>query len=113
MCCPALLAACGNHSGEAEHLSGIGLKLFGFIAELVFAFIQDMCRAETEAREDDQSKKPLQAYGAVTILARCYDLKYCLTFSRTIAAISFGMVRCGEWELLTQVTGRLPRAAVA
>ena len=27
-----------------------------------------MCRAETEAREDDQSKKPLQAYGAVTIL---------------------------------------------
>ena len=43
MCCPALLAACGNHSGEAEHLSGIGLKLFGFIAELVFAFIPESC----------------------------------------------------------------------
>ena len=27
-----------------------------------------MGRAETEAREDDQSKKPLQAYGAVTLL---------------------------------------------
>ncbi len=25
MCCPALLAACGNHSGKAEHLSGIDL----------------------------------------------------------------------------------------
>jgi hypothetical protein len=35
LCCPAPLSACGNHSGEAEHLSGIGLKLFGFIAELV------------------------------------------------------------------------------
>jgi hypothetical protein len=43
LCCPALLAACGNHSGEAEHLSGIGLKLFGFIAELVFAFIPESC----------------------------------------------------------------------
>ena len=43
MCCPALLAACGNHSGEAEHLSGIGLKLFGFIAEPVFAFIPESC----------------------------------------------------------------------
>jgi hypothetical protein len=39
LCCPPLLAACGNHSGKAEHRSGIGLKLFGFIAELVFAFI--------------------------------------------------------------------------
>jgi hypothetical protein len=29
--------ACGNHSGEAERCSGIGLKLFGFIAEPVFA----------------------------------------------------------------------------
>jgi hypothetical protein len=35
--------ACGNHSGEAEHLSGIGLKLFGFITELVFAFIPESC----------------------------------------------------------------------
>ena len=26
-------ATCGNHSGEAEHHSGIGLKLFGFIPE--------------------------------------------------------------------------------
>ena len=41
MCCPALLAACGNHSGEAEHDSGIGLKLFGFIAEPVFGFIPE------------------------------------------------------------------------
>ena len=43
MCCPALLAACGNHSGEAEHDSGIGLKLFGFIAEPVFTFIPESC----------------------------------------------------------------------
>jgi hypothetical protein len=43
LCCPATLSACGNHSGEAEHLSGIGLKLFGFIAELVFAFIPESC----------------------------------------------------------------------
>src|SRR5689334_8234236 len=35
--------ACGNHSGEAEHDSGIGLKLFGFIAESVFAFIPESC----------------------------------------------------------------------
>jgi hypothetical protein len=33
LCCPALLATCGNHSGEAEYLSGIGLKLFAFIPE--------------------------------------------------------------------------------
>jgi hypothetical protein len=26
-----------------EHLSGTGLKLFGFIAELVFAFIPESC----------------------------------------------------------------------
>src|SRR5215831_4334413 len=31
--CPALLATCENHSGEAEHDSGIGLKPFGFIPE--------------------------------------------------------------------------------
>ena len=43
MCCPALLRACGNHSGEAERCSGIGLKLFGFIAEPVFAFIPESC----------------------------------------------------------------------
>ncbi len=43
MCCPALLAACGNHSGEAEHDSGIGLILFGFIAEPVFTFIPESC----------------------------------------------------------------------
>ena len=41
MCCPALLCACGNHSGEAERSSGIGLKLFGFIPEPVFAFIPE------------------------------------------------------------------------
>jgi hypothetical protein len=29
----------GNHSGEAERSYGIGLKLFGFIPEPVFAFI--------------------------------------------------------------------------
>ena len=33
MCCPALLRACGNHSGEAERSSGFDLKLFGFIPE--------------------------------------------------------------------------------
>jgi hypothetical protein len=43
LCCPAPLAACGNHSGEAKHLSGIDLKLFGFIAESVFAFIPESC----------------------------------------------------------------------
>jgi hypothetical protein len=36
-------SACGNHSGEAEHYSGIGLKLFGFIAEPVFTFIPESC----------------------------------------------------------------------
>jgi hypothetical protein len=35
--------ACGNHSGEAEHRSGIGLKLFGFIAEPAFTFIPESC----------------------------------------------------------------------
>jgi hypothetical protein len=34
---------CGNHSGDAERCSGIGLTLFGFIAELVFAFIPESC----------------------------------------------------------------------
>ncbi len=43
MCCPALLRACGNHSGEAEHDSGIGLKPFGFIPEPVFIFIPESC----------------------------------------------------------------------
>ena len=43
MCCPALLRACGNHSGEAERSSGIGLKLFGFIPEPVFTFIPESC----------------------------------------------------------------------
>jgi len=43
LCCPALLRACGNHSGEAEHHSGIGLKLFGFIPEPVFTFIPESC----------------------------------------------------------------------
>jgi hypothetical protein len=35
--------ACGNHSGAAERCSGIGLKLFGFIAESVFTFIPEPC----------------------------------------------------------------------
>src|SRR3984957_3903041 len=43
LCCPALLRACGNHSGEAEHDSGIGLKLFGFIPEPVFTFMPESC----------------------------------------------------------------------
>ena len=43
LCCPALLRACGNHSGEAEHDSGIGLKLFGFIPEPLFTFIPESC----------------------------------------------------------------------
>jgi hypothetical protein len=34
---------CGNHSGEAERDSGVGLKLFGFIAESMFAFIPKSC----------------------------------------------------------------------
>jgi hypothetical protein len=34
---------CGNHSGEAERDSGVGLKLFGFIAESAFAFIPESC----------------------------------------------------------------------
>ena len=46
MCCPAPLA-CGNHSGEAERLSGIGLKLFGFIPESVFTFIPESCSASS------------------------------------------------------------------
>jgi hypothetical protein len=36
-------SACGSHSGEAERDSGVGLKLFGFIAESVFAFIPESC----------------------------------------------------------------------
>ena len=47
MCCPALLRACGNHSGEAERSSGIGLKLFGFIPEPVFTFIPESCSGST------------------------------------------------------------------
>src|SRR5579872_2768360 len=43
LCCPALLRACGNHSGKAERDSGIGLKLFGFIPEPVFTFIPESC----------------------------------------------------------------------
>jgi len=33
LCWEARLFACGNHFGEAKHLSGIGLKLFAFISE--------------------------------------------------------------------------------
>ena len=43
LCCPALLPACGNHSGEAERCSGVGLKPFGFIPEPVFTFIPESC----------------------------------------------------------------------
>jgi hypothetical protein len=43
LCCPARLSACGNHSGEAEHNSAVGLKLFGFIAESTFTFIPESC----------------------------------------------------------------------
>jgi hypothetical protein len=32
-----------NHSGDAEHDSGIGLNLFGFIPEPVFTFIPESC----------------------------------------------------------------------
>jgi hypothetical protein len=45
------LLACGDHSGEAEHLSGIGLTLFGFIAELVFAFIPERRSASSRNRK--------------------------------------------------------------
>jgi len=46
-CCPARLSAGRNHSDEAERGSGIGLKLFGFIAEPVFAFIPESCSRST------------------------------------------------------------------
>ena len=35
--------ATSGDSGETERDSGIGLKLFGFIAESVFAFIPEPC----------------------------------------------------------------------
>jgi len=44
-----------------------------------------MCRAETEAREDDQSKKPLQAYGAVRI-----QPKSCRLANVSFAALAKG-----------------------
>jgi hypothetical protein len=47
LCCPALLAACENHSGEAERCYGIGLKLFGFIPEPLFTFIPESCSGST------------------------------------------------------------------
>ena len=47
MRCPAPLSACGNHSGEAERRSGIGLKLFGFVPEPVFTFIPESCSGST------------------------------------------------------------------
>jgi len=43
LCCLALLAACGNHSGEAERSYWIGPKLFGFIPEPAFTFIPESC----------------------------------------------------------------------
>lgn len=42
LCCPAPLP-CGNYSGEADHHSGTGLKLFGFIPESVFTFVPERC----------------------------------------------------------------------
>ena len=36
-----------NHSDKAERTSGIGLKLFGFIPEPVFAFIPESCSRST------------------------------------------------------------------
>jgi hypothetical protein len=47
LCCPALLRACGNHSGDAERSYGIGLKPFCFIPEPVFAFIPESCSASS------------------------------------------------------------------
>jgi len=41
LCCPAPLA--DEIRAQAERDSGIGLKLFGFIAEPVFAFIPESC----------------------------------------------------------------------
>jgi len=35
---------------QAERGSGIGLKLFGFIAELVFAFIPESCSRSSRNR---------------------------------------------------------------
>jgi hypothetical protein len=49
---PALLRACGNHSDEAERLSGVGVKLFGFIAKSVFTFIPGSCSGSSRSRTD-------------------------------------------------------------
>ena len=43
MCCPAPLSLWKSFRDQAERGSGIGLKLFGFIAESVFTFIPEHC----------------------------------------------------------------------
>jgi hypothetical protein len=70
LCCPALLAACGNHFGEAEDHSGIGLKLFGFIPEAVFTFTPESCSRSSRntvregRRQDAQEKHDTRAKAA-------------------------------------------------
>jgi hypothetical protein len=43
LCCPAPLNLRKSFRAQAERRSGIGLKLFGFIAESVFTFIPESC----------------------------------------------------------------------
>ena len=43
LCCPAPLSLWKSFRAQAERGSGIGLKLFGFIAESVFTFIPEPC----------------------------------------------------------------------
>ena len=43
LCCPAPLGLWKSFRRQAERDSGIGLKLFGFIAESVFTFIPESC----------------------------------------------------------------------
>jgi hypothetical protein len=41
--CPALLSLWKSFRAQTERGSGIGLKLFGFIAESVFTFVPESC----------------------------------------------------------------------
>src|SRR5580700_9423195 len=47
LCCPAPLSLWKSFRAQAERDSGIGLKLFGFIAESVFTFIPEHCSSST------------------------------------------------------------------
>jgi hypothetical protein len=60
-------SACENHSGEAERDSGVGLKLFGFVAESVFGFIPECRSASSRNRVHLAPDSPL--------IGRCPDVK--------------------------------------